>query len=129
MAHHARGGLLAPARTIEVRQIDRPNAHPVVFQAPPGLQKVSDLRQLMASYGQHRSLGPGLVVRVFDEKTQQYVVHRDDTPLPPDKTLRIALQHIRTQQMPLAQQQHQAKGDMLREQGQHMQRAPDFDPF
>ena len=45
-----------PARMIEVRQIDKPNARPVTFNAPPGLRTCSDLRKLISSYDRARAL-------------------------------------------------------------------------
>ena len=111
-----------PARMIEVRQIDKPNARPVTFNAPPGLRTCSDLRKLISSYDRARALAAGLVLRVFDDATQQYVLRQDHEFLPQGKgPLRIALQRSRTSTNPLGSSSTDAQDSVARPQQQAQQ--------
>ena len=83
--------------SIEVRQVDRPNNAPFAFDCPPNMRSGADLRRLISTYDSKKQLSGAaeLIIRVFDERQQHYIVQHDNQPLPPGKTLRIALQRAR----------------------------------
>jgi hypothetical protein len=86
---------------IEVHQVGRANARSIVFDAPRGLHRGVDLRRLIMSFDKQQSHKP-LVVRVFDERAQAWVLQPDEQPLPQDRILRIALQRSSQQAPPPA---------------------------